>query len=68
MTNYSMQQGRVRNDKIKLIKRIVLFTLVFWGVVMFLRFSAERDAKIMEIEYCWDSNGQHYVAPNEACR
>lgn len=27
----------------------------------------DRDDRLMEIEYCWDSQGEHYVAPNEMC-
>lgn len=63
-----MQQGRKRNDKIKIIKRIVMLSIIFWGVVMLFQYWDKQDAKLMETNYCWDSNGEHYVAPDERCR
>lgn len=67
MTNYSMQQGRKRNDKIKIIKRIVMFSIIFWGVVMLFQYWDRQDAKLMEIEYCWDSNGDHFLSGDNRC-
>lgn len=71
MTNYSMQKGRERNDKIKFIKRFILglaiaYTLIF-GVIQLFKYWDKQDAKLMGIEYCWDSNGEHFVSPDERC-
>lgn len=72
MTNYSMQKGRERNDKIKFIQKFILglmlaFSIIF-GMVQLFKFWDRQDSKIMSVDYCWDDNGQHYVAPNPACR
>ena len=63
-----MQKGRERNDKIKFIKRIVLMTLIMVGLYFFGVWTLHKDAELMKINYCWDENGEHYVAPNPACR
>ena len=68
MKNYTMTIGRKRNDRIKLIKKIVLFTLIFWGIVCLFKYLDNRDNKLMEINYCYDYNGEHYISPDSNCR
>jgi len=34
---------------------------------LMLAFSVKHDAKVMAVEYCWDNQGNHYVAPNANC-
>lgn len=62
-----MTSGRRKNDVLKLIKKIVIFTVIFWGIVLLFRYWDKQDSKLMEINYCWNSNGEHYIAPDERC-
>ena len=72
MTNYSMQKGAIRNRKIRISKRIIIGVLITVAVIigfsMLFKYWDKQDAKIMSIQYCWDSSGEHYVAPNNNCR
>lgn len=45
---------------------IVLTTFFILGII-WIAISASIDKERMKIEYCYDSNGQHYVAPNDNC-
>lgn len=67
MTNYSMQRGRKINDLKKRIKVIVYIVLFIAFMVWFMGWQERKDAKLMSIQYCWDSNGEHYVFPDERC-
>lgn len=67
MTNYYMQSGAKRNKRIKLFKKILTILIILATVFMYMRWNNAQLNKIMEIEYCWDSNGDHYVAPDERC-
>lgn len=67
MVNYSMQKGRKLNDLKKLVTRILIIIALIIGIVYFLKWSDKQTDALMAIDYCWDLNGQHYVAPNENC-
>ena len=36
-------------------------------IIAFIYQSEVRTNKAMSVEYCFDSNGDYYVVPNEAC-
>ncbi len=45
-----------------------LFFLVIVAILGGLLVSCHlRTQRIMDIEYCWDEQGQHYLAPDAAC-
>lgn len=67
MTNYYMQAGARRNKRIKILKNIVLILAIVLIIGAWFKWNMEQTDKIMSIEYCWDSNGEHYVAPDERC-
>ena len=67
MTNYYMQKGARRNKRIKLFKKILIGLGILIAIVMYMQWNSKQLDKIMAIEYCWDSNGDHYVAPDERC-
>lgn len=48
--------------KTVLVMMVLLILGGFW-----LNFCAKLDEERMKIEYCWDSNGQYYVAPDPNC-
>lgn len=50
------------------MKNILLIIIVVLIAGAFIGWTEKRDAQLMSINYCWDSNGEHYIAPNEACR
>lgn len=68
MANYSLQKGAERNRKILIMKKVLLIVFVVSLAGLWLSWSAGQDAKLMSIQYCWDSAGNHFVAPNSACR
>lgn len=37
-------------------------------VFSWLRFTSHLDAQRMQVTYCFDYEGNHYVAPDERCR
>lgn len=67
MTNYYMQAGAKRNKRIKIVKNVLLCLVVVFIVGIWFKWNIEQTDKIMSIQYCWDSEGDHYVAPDERC-
>ena len=65
MTHYYLRSDR--HEKARRIKIVVLVVVIVTIAVLWLNWSAGQDAKIMDIDYCWDSTGQHYVMPNINC-
>lgn len=51
----------------KLLNRILLFTVMMVALYYFGVWTLYKDAELMKVDYCWDSSGQHYVAPNDNC-
>ena len=45
----------------------VWFIIIVMLAGLWLSFTANLDKQRMAVEYCWDSNGQHYVAPDPNC-
>ena len=43
MTNYSMQQGRRRNDKIKFIKRFILVLAVIYSIGLLFQYWSKKE-------------------------
>lgn len=72
MKNYSLKKGMDRNKKIKFIRVFILGLLIGYtimsGIIQLFKLWDKQDAKIMSIEYCWDSNGEHYLSPDQRCR
>ncbi len=68
MTNYNMSEGIKRNNRIKWIKRVVGLVLVIFALINLFKYWDKQEAEMLNIQYCWDSEGNHYVAPNEACQ
>lgn len=68
MVNYVMTEGAKRNKRIKIAKWVVGIAVVVGVVAGILYWSSKRDAQLMSINYCWDEQGEHYLAPNPACR
>ena len=54
------------NKKVKVLEIVGILSIIVL-VLVILKVSSIHSARVMEIDYCWDSNGQHYVAPNEMC-
>lgn len=50
---------------LKIVLCSIAVLIVMGGII---KWSNANETKNMAINYCWDSNGEHYVAPNEACR
>ncbi len=51
----------------KTLKTILIFTAILIALVLIGKHWSAQDEKILSTTFCWDSNGEHYVAPNEAC-
>lgn len=47
----------------QLIKRLAVASVVIVVACLWLKWSADRDEQIMKIQYCWNSDGSHYVCP-----
>ena len=62
-----MQAGAKRNKRIKIVKNVLLCLVVVFIVGIWFKWNIEQTDKIMSIQYCWDSEGDHYVAPDERC-
>lgn len=62
-----MSKGIEKNRKLRILKRIVLVIIVLLVSILWLNWSSKRDAKVMKIDYCWDTNGRYYVSPNINC-
>lgn len=51
MTNYVMSKGR-KERRIRIAKRIVLWSLIFWGIYSFLAWTDKRDMKLLGVDFC----------------
>jgi len=49
------------------MKKFIIFLFAFAVIITIVSFLSWRDEKLMDIDYCWDSNGAHYVMPDERC-
>ena len=71
MTNYSMQEGRRRNDRIRAIQKFILGLLIalslVFGLQQLFKLWDKQQAELLNIEYCWVASGNHYVVPDERC-
>lgn len=50
------------------MKNYIIGALIAVLVIVWIGWSNKQTDKAMEIQYCWDSQGNHYVAPSEQCR
>lgn len=46
----------------------VTLVAVVVGIVCAFCYSFASTDRIMSVEYCWDSEGNHYVYPDANCR
>lgn len=62
-----MSEG-VKIRRKKRIRNILI--AISWIVAMVAgwKFSEHQHEQLMAISYCYDSNGEHYVAPDERCQ
>ena len=63
MTNYYMPRQR---RKI-LIKKIFWVTVICAVAFGWLYLASKHDEAVMKVQYCWDAQGNHFVAPNQNC-
>lgn len=67
MKNYKMTRGRKINDIKKVVFKIIIFIFISFMIIGLFKLFEIQDSKLNKINYCWDSNGEHYVAPDERC-
>lgn len=52
-------------------KKVIAATMWLGAIIIacswIIIWSDAKDAELMKINYCWDSSGQHYVAPDARC-
>lgn len=66
MTSYTMSKPPF--DWVEFMKKVAIMTAILIFCGFWMHWSAQRMQKVMAVDYCWDSNGEHYEAPNQACR
>lgn len=60
--HFSMSKLIITNYKTTM-KYIILIV----ALLAFCGWYSMQTAKVEKIQYCWDSNGAHYVAPDARC-
>ena len=55
------------SKRVRFIQWFILGLAIVFSVMLLFKYFAWSDARYMETEYCWDEDGNHYVAPNYNC-
>lgn len=65
--NYTLSEGMRRNRIVRFIQWFFFLLAIVFSIALLFTWFEWKDAQVMSIQYCWDSNGDHYVAPDERC-
>ena len=55
-------------NKYNIIQAVYLIAILAFVVVLLGKWWGYQEQQIMSVDYCWDENGQHYVAPDYRCQ
>lgn len=50
------------------MKYLYILLPIIVACVLWIGYTNNLDQQRMQVEYCWDSAGNHYVAPSPYCR
>ena len=56
-----------RERRIAMLNKFLFVVAVVFLAVIWVSWATQYNKAINSVNYCWDSNGEHYVAPNPAC-